>query len=356
MSHTPRRPLPPRRPARRASLRRALGVTSLLLLVAAGIYGGFQIRRDPTVAKYLPPLFSQAFHRTPVADAFPNQKALNLMIIGRDADYDDHTDQVLKSRARSDILMVARLDFEKKTVSLLSIPRDTLAKIHWKGKTVVTKINAAHQKGGPALSEQTVQDNFGIPSDKYVALDFQGFEQAIDLLGGVDLVVDKKMDYDDNWGHLHIHLKPGMQHLDGRNAMGFVRFRHSDNDLVRVQRQQTLIAALKEKLKQPQTLAQIGPLLAAIDNHVDSDLSTDQKVALARFVHDTPREQISMMTMPSHEVGNNVATTWDQAGPVIQKIFGVAPPQVEADAGAGEGGRRHGRHHHHHPVRVASLP
>ena len=80
-----------------------------------------------------------------------------------------------------------------------------------------------------------------------------------------------------------------------------------------------MIAALKTKLRQPQTLAKIGPLLDAIDQHVDSDLTTDQKVALARFVHDTPREQIHMDTLPSRQVGNDVATDWDQAAPVIQK-------------------------------------
>ena len=85
------------------------------------------------------------------------------------------------------------------------------------------------------------------------------------------------MDYDDNWGHLHIHLKPGMQHLNGKQAIGFVRFRHSDNDLVRTRRQQALIAALKAKLREPSALARIGPLLDAIDRHVDSDLTTDQK-------------------------------------------------------------------------------
>lgn len=300
----------------------------------------------------LPGLIGSLLRNKSLADAFPNQKAVNLMVIGRDADYNDRTDQVIKTRARSDILMVAHLDFDKKTVSLLSIPRDTLAKIHTHGRVVTTKINAAHQFGGPVLSEQTVQENFGIPSDKYLALDFDGFEQAINILGGVNLVVDKKMDYDDNWGHLHIHLKPGFQHLDGRQAMGFVRFRHSDSDLVRVQRQQTLIAALKAKLKEPQTLAKIGPLLDEIDKHVDSDLSTDQKVALARFVHDTPRNQIQMKTLPSREVGNNVATNWNEATPMIQSIFGVMPPEAVADAALGH--RR--RHRRHRPLRVALLP
>ena len=199
-----------------------------------------------------------------------------------------------------------------------------------------------------------MQENFGIPSDKYIALDFDGFEQAIDILGGVDLTVDKKMDYDDNWGHLHIHLKPGFQHLNGKQAMGFVRFRHSDSDLVRTQRQQTLIAALKTKLRRPQALAQIGPLLDMIDKHVDSDLTADQKVALARFVHDTPRDQVHMDTLPSRPVGNDVATNWAQATPMIQSIFGVTPRELTASAD--DPGPHRRRHRHRRAVRVAALP
>jgi len=352
MTKTPRRPLPSRRAARRSPVRNAgkvIGFASLILLAGISVYGGYLYHRSHA----LPGLLGSLLRNPKVADVFPQQKAVNLMVIGRDADYDDRTDQVLKTRARSDILMVAHMDFDKKTISLLSIPRDTLAKIHTHGRIVTTKINAAHEFGGPALSERTVQENFGIPSDKYLALDFEGFEQAIDILGGVDLVVDKKMDYDDNWGHLHIHLTPGLQHLNGRQAMGFVRFRHSDSDLVRVKRQQTLIAALKEKLKQPQTLAKIGPLLDAINRHVDSDLSIDQKVALARFVHDTPRDQIQMSTLPSREIGSRVATNWAEATPMIQSIFGVAPPEMLDTADVGVHGHRR---HRHHLLRVASVP
>lgn len=349
MTQPPRRPVKPRRSARRLPAQKAgkfFGALALLTLTAASVYGGYLYRSSSAVHRY----FGSFLHPKTVADVFPHQQALNLMVIGRDRDYDDRTDQVLRTRARSDMLMVAHLDFDKKTVSLLSIPRDTRARIPGYG---TTKINAAHQKGGPPLSEQTVQENFGIPSDKYIALDFDGFEQAIDILGGVDLAVDKKMDYDDNWGRLHIHLKPGMQHLNGTQAMGFVRFRHSDNDLVRTKRQQALIAALKTKLRSPQALAEIGPLLDTIDKHVDSDLSTDQKVALTRFVHDTPREQIHMDTLPSHPVGNDVATDWNRATPLIQSIFGASAGQAVADAG--EGGR-HRRRHRHHAVRVAALP
>lgn len=351
MTQTPRRTLTPRRPVRRRSpaqkAGRVFGVLSLLALTTASIYGGYLYRTSTTLQRYLPPLFQ----RQSVGEAFPDQPALNLMIIGRDRDYNDRTDQILKSRARSDMLMVAHVDFVKNTISLLSIPRDTRAAIPGHG---TTKINAAHEFGGPALSEKVVRDTFGIPCDKYLALDFDGFEQAIDLLGGVDLTVDKKMDYDDNWGHLHIHLRPGLQHLNGQQAMGFVRFRHSDSDLIRTGRQQALLAALKTKLRSPQALAEIGPLLDTIDTHIDSDLSPVQKVALARFVHDTPQEQVRMETLPSHPVGNQVATDWPEAAPMIQGFFGVVPPEAALDTEDSSGHRR--RHRHHHPVRVASLP
>ena len=346
----PRRPVKPRRPLRRSpaqKIKTVFGAVTLLTLAAASIYGGHLYQTSGTIRRYLPSLF----HAPNVTAAFPRQQAINLMVIGRDHDYDDRTDQVLKTRARSDMLMVARLDFAKQTVSLLSIPRDTRAHIPGHG---TTKINAAHQFGGPALSEETVQENFGIPSDKYIALDFNGFEQAINILGGVDLAVDKKMDYDDNWGHLHIHLKPGFQHLSGAQAMGFVRFRHSDSDLVRTCRQQALIAALKDKLRRPQALAQIGPLLDAIDKHVDSDLTPDQKVALARFVHDTPRDKIRMDTLPGRIVGNDVATDWNAATPMIGRIFGVSPGEVVAEDG--EAVRHRRRHRRRHAVRVALLP
>jgi anionic cell wall polymer biosynthesis LytR-Cps2A-Psr (LCP) family protein len=134
--------------------------------------------------------------------------------------------------------------------------------------------------------------------------------------------------------------------------MGFVRFRHSDSDLVRVQRQQALLAALKAKLRQPQTLAKLPQLLDLLDAHLDSDLTTDQKLALAGFVHDTPREQIAMQTLPSRPAGASVVTDWAQATPVIQKMFGVTPTEqaVADDAG----GRR--RRRHRHTARLAELP
>jgi polyisoprenyl-teichoic acid--peptidoglycan teichoic acid transferase len=261
-------------------------------------------------------------HTPTVANQFPNQPDINLMIIGRDYDYNDK-DQVIKSDARADLLMMARLDFAHNQVKILSIPRDTKAAIPgWPP----SKINSAEEKGGPQLTEQTIMQNYNLPTDKYVALDFDGFQKAIDLLGGVDLTVDKKMDYDDNWGYLHIHLTPGYQHLDGNKAMGFVRFRHSDSDLIRTKRQQALLAALKIKIDQPQTFVILPDLINIMNNSAATDLTDNQKIAISYFLRGLKHSDIQMDTLPSVPGSYYVYTDWPKASLILQSWFGVTPP------------------------------
>jgi LCP family protein required for cell wall assembly len=351
-------PRPARKPARksarpggRSKVKTFFAYFTLVVLAALAGFSGFifkQVRESKSLGSYIGSFLHPKTH----ADVFPGREAINLLVIGRDYDYNDK-DQVIKTRARSDMLMAGRIDFVHNTVSLLSIPRDTRAEIPGHG---VGKINGAHARGGPELTAETVKKNFGIPTDKYVALDFQGFEKAIDLLGGVDLTVDKKMDYDDNWGHLHIHLKPGPQHLDGQQAMGFVRFRHSDSDLVRVQRQQALLAAIKLKLFSPATLAKIPTILDTIDRHIDSDLTVDQKVVLAEFIKSIPHEQLKMTTLPSNETnGPFVVTDWSKARPLIQETFALSPSDIPSDTPSSTRPGRH-RRHRRHSTRVAELP
>ena len=310
--------------------------------LAIGYYG-----RDRTLQKYLPSVIRGVFKPMTHDDLFPGQQAINLVIIGRDYDYTDRDQIIRNTKGRSDMLMVAHINFLDNSAHLFSIPRDTRADIPGTGiEGGVHKINAANEFGGPPLVEKTIQSNFGIPSDKYISIDFVGFEKAIDEMGGVDLVVDRKMDYDDNWGHLHIHLKPGMQHLSGNQAMGFVRFRHADSDFVRVQRQQTLLAALKEKLRSPLILKELPSILDTLDNHIDSDLDTDQKVFLAKYLHELPKDKIAMDTLPSLDAASTlVHTDWAKATPMIQRIFNVSPPEGDELAGS----REHRRRRHHRP-------
>jgi LCP family protein required for cell wall assembly len=344
-------PSTPGRPQRRSSRKpgiagtalKVVGVITVAVLAAAAFYAGYLFKVLHGNHKSLPSI--GVLLRPPsVAEAFPDRQSINLMIIGRDYDYTNQ-DVPMKTNARADLLMMANLDFVNNQIKILSIPRDTKADIPGHK---ISKINSAEEKGGPTLTAATVLQNFNIPEDYYVALDFDGFQKAIDQLGGVDLVVDKKMDYDDNWGGLHIHLKPGFQHLNGYKAMGFVRFRHSDSDLVRTTRQQALLAALKNKVDNPAVILPALPhLINTMNNSSDTDFTDGQKVALAYWLRSVPKANIQMETVPSVEAGYYVLTDWPKAAPIIKDFFGVDPPEgvsmVEPVAVAPP--RRHYRRH-----------
>src|SRR5207253_927402 len=138
----------------------------------------------------------------------------------------------------------------------VSIPRDTLAAPDGYKRQ---KINAFHLLGGPDLSKAAVESLIPVQIDRVVVLNYKAFEDMIDLVGGVDVSVPKKMDYDDVRGHLHIHLKPGPQHLGGEDAVGFVRFRHSDDDFHRQGRQKAFLLAFKNAvMHRPSALPQVA--------------------------------------------------------------------------------------------------
>jgi LCP family protein required for cell wall assembly len=319
---------PPPKPVRRKSNKprrlgwasKAIGLIVFLLVAVGAFYIGYFLHHLSGSSSRLLP---DVLHPASVAQQFPGQQSINLMIIGRDYDY-TNKDVVMKTSARADLLMMAKLDFVNNQVKILSIPRDTKASIPGHPPS---KINSAEEKGGPTLTAATVLQNFSIPEDHYIAVDFDGFQKAIDLIGGVDVDVDKKMDYDDNWANLHIHLLPGEQHLDGYKAMGFARFRHSDSDMVRTTRQQALLASLKQKIDNPVVMLPVLPqLINTINDSASSDLTDKQKIALAYWLRSVPKANIQMNTMPSVEGGYYVLTDWPKAAPIIKAWFGVDPP------------------------------
>ena len=158
-------------------------------------------------------------------------------------------DEVDKFAHRSDTLMVGAVDFYARSVRILSIPRDTLVRIPRHG---VDKINAAYAIGGEERVLDTVQNFIGVDIDYVISVNYQGFIEVVDALGGVDIVVDKPMHYDDRRGNVHIHFEPGEYHMDGRQALEYARFRHDPlGDLGRIARQQKLMKALFEQAMKP---------------------------------------------------------------------------------------------------------
>lgn len=159
---------------------------------------------------------------------------------------------------RSDTIMLATYDPKTGDVSLLSIPRDTRVEIPGRG---MDKINHAFAYGGVELTRQTVQNFLQVPVRYYVKIDTTGFIKLVDAIGGVTIDVEKDMDWDDYAGNLHIHLKKGLQTLDGKNANDYVRFRHTDSDVARAARQQKFIAAAIKQTLKPANLLKIPELI-----------------------------------------------------------------------------------------------
>jgi len=161
------------------------------------------------------------------------------------------------------------------------------------------KINSAHALGGPRLLVETVSTLLGnLQIDEVVIVSYKAFEEAIDALGGVTIEVEKRMRYHDNWGDLHIDLQPGVQRLNGKQALGYVRFRHTDSDFHRIERQQKFMRAVKERLKDPSVWMRAPQVLAAGLRHTRTTMEFEQLLALALFARQLSDEQIRTETLP----------------------------------------------------------
>ncbi len=162
------------------------------------------------------------------------------------------------------------------------------------------KINTVHvfgevnklPGGGPELLRQTVSELIGYPIDYYVRVNFDGFRQIIDLVGGIDIDVAKDIRDDlypdENYGYDPLFIPAGRHHMDGALALKYARTRHADSDYGRAARQQQVIVALKDKLIQPGQLASLLPripgLAAALASSMKTDMPIDKAIALARTI------------------------------------------------------------------------
>jgi LCP family protein required for cell wall assembly len=152
---------------------------------------------------------------------------------------------------RADTVMLLRADPSIGTLSMLSFPRDLIVPIHCPGRTFSGAINAAYAECGLQGTVQTVKRLTGLPIHYIVTIDYRGFIQTVDKLGGVWMDIDRRYFNDNSQGgptFPPIDLQPGYQELTGREALSFVRYRHTDSDIYRIERQRLFMRALKERL------------------------------------------------------------------------------------------------------------
>jgi LCP family protein required for cell wall assembly len=181
-----------------------------------------------------------------LAVALPGHAAIALVL-----GYDHRANWAAGIPSRSDTMMLLRADPITKTISMLSLPRDMVVPIICPGHpTFDSRINSAYAECGSQGSVRTVEALTGLPINYLITVNFHGFKEIVDTLGGVWLDVDRRY-FNNNAGvapdagYATINLQPGYQKLDGSQALDYVRYRHTDSDLYRVARQQQFVKALK---------------------------------------------------------------------------------------------------------------
>jgi LCP family protein required for cell wall assembly len=262
---------PPRRPRRRRRsrwVRIALwtGGTLLLIVIAVVVAGLILFYHDYNQLSTPPPSFRAAEH---VIDNLPEANAPAIaLVIGSDHRYSDGS-----APARSDTLMLVRMDPRTHLISLLSLPRDLWVDIPGYGQD---KINAAYSDGGPKLTLETVKQLTGLHVNYLIGVNFHSFVSLVNNLGGVYIPVDEAYIHSvaannalppgERWSV--INLLPGYQLLNGTNALAFARFRHTDSDFYRNARQQTFLHAFEQKVSarfHGISLSDLGTIRSIID-------------------------------------------------------------------------------------------
>ena len=217
-----------------------------------------------------------------------------VMIMG----VDERADDV----GRSDTLMIATLDPDKNQAALLSVPRDTRVKIKGYG---FDKINAAYAYGGRKLTQETIESLLNTHIDHYIKINVHGFTKIIDALGGIDIDVEKRMYYEDPWdddGGLYIDLQPGMQHMDGKTAITYVRYRDEEGDIGRIKRQQNFMKAVMDKLVSPTIIPKLPAIVSAVSDSVETDMSVSEILSFLGTLQDAKDNGLKSEMLPGKPV------------------------------------------------------
>ncbi|SEM82485.1 MULTISPECIES: LCP family protein [unclassified Paenibacillus] len=251
---------------------------------------------------------------TPVPK-WEGKERVNILLLGGDTRGED--------AGRSDSVMVASIDPLSKKAHLFSVLRDTYVDIPGHGKS---RLNAAFSYGGAELTKQTVGDLLGIPIQHYVYTDFVGFMALVDAVDGIDIDVEKDMYYTSKADkHMYdIDLKKGLQHMDGKTALQYVRFRHdATSDFTRTERQRIFMTELAKKMQSTTSLFKIPEILEAVAPYIETDLSPTQMLKLASLGFDINVNEIDKQQIPPNKLLTN-----ELAGSA--QVLGVNKPKLQS--------------------------
>jgi polyisoprenyl-teichoic acid--peptidoglycan teichoic acid transferase len=310
------------------AVRLAAGPVSVTLPVAASAPA-------PQVAAVKPAAQVASSIAAVVKNVLPDWQGtdrVNILLLGIDKRDDEKIEGT-----RSDTMMLASIDPVSKSAALVSLPRDMWVSIPGCGIRAgciggMQRINVAHAVGGPDLSVQTVSTDFGIPIQFYARVDFRGFEQMVNAVGGVVIDVDAPVKDDEyptaDYGYQRIYFGPGPQLMDGAQALQYARSRHGTNDFARAGRQQKVIVSVRNRVLQMDMLSRAPELVGIAQQSLATNLTPVQMLSLAKLVSQIDRDRISNLVIDASYVrpfvGADGADLLDPDIPAIKRAIASA--------------------------------
>lgn len=233
---------------------------------------------------------------------------------------------------RSDTTILLRLDPSKNLISVMSIPRDLKVEIPGFG---TEKFNAAYTYGGPKLTLQVVKELTGLKVNHVVNVDFLGFVRAVDAIGCVYTDVDRRY-YHSNEGvpaseqYSEINIQPGYQLLCGKKALQYVRYRHTDTDIVRSARQQAFLSQARQELPLQDFLTDNNNLVDIFTEYTTSDISdTATLIQLLDLFVESRHSEVSQVHFPAELGPSYVYASESAIHGAVKEFLGESGPEAE---------------------------
>ena len=217
-------------------------------------------------------------------EVWPDAQFVNILVLGVDT-RDPDSDQ------NADVIMIARIDFVTNEVRVVSIPRDLQVEVPGHG---LHKINGAYNIGvqedqvngiaGVLMMRDTIEYNFGVPIHEFILVDFEGFEEVIDSVGGITIDVPVAIEDDayptEDFGTTTLIINEGRQHMDGETALAYARTRHQDSDDERRERQMLVLRALLDEGQSLGSVTRITQVIRATGDAVLTSIGWEKQLAL----------------------------------------------------------------------------
>jgi LCP family protein required for cell wall assembly len=269
----------------------------------------------------------------------------NILILGSDKRANEEEDP-----GRSDTTMLLRLDPDRDAIAVMSIPRDLKTEIPGYG---TGKFNEAYSYGGPKLTLQTVKQLTGLPINHVVNVDFLGFVRAVYAIGCVYVDVDRRY-FHSNAGlpaseqYAEINVQPGYQLLCGKKALQYVRYRHTDTDLVRAARQQDFISAARQRISIKDLVTDQSGLIDIFTEYTTSDINDkDTMLQVLKLFLESRNAAIKEVHFPAELGPSFVYTTPEAVNEAVNLFLGIEASggsRGSLEDGDGDtGGKKKGR-------------